>query len=177
MGTGTGKLILGIDPGSQFLGIGCLEKFGSRLKLRFAEVISAPRKDTLYPRLEKILEKLELRLEELKPDEVAVEDLFHALNARSAFHLGMARGVAIGACLRRNLPIFEYAPTNIKSVVTGYGRSDKGQVKKMVELTLGTKLDDLGFDATDAIAVAICHASTRRFDVPPPLKTKSLELK
>jgi crossover junction endodeoxyribonuclease RuvC len=110
-------------------------------------------------------------LDELRPDEVAIEDLFHSLNARSAFHLGMARGVAIGACLKRRIPIFEYAPTQIKSVVTGYGRSDKAQVKKMVELTLGTKID-LGFDATDAVAVAICHASTRRLETLSPLRPK-----
>jgi crossover junction endodeoxyribonuclease RuvC len=159
------KTIVGIDPGSQFLGVGCVQKVGATIRYRYAEVLTAKKKDTLYPRLEVILARLEILLDELKPDEVAVEDLFHALNARSAFHLGMARGVAIGACLRRGIPIFEYAPTQIKAVVTGHGRSDKAQVKKMVELTLGQRLD-VGFDATDALAVAICHSATHRFEVP-----------
>lgn len=155
------KIILGIDPGSHNLGFGVVAKEGPNCKFIFAEVIKAPAKESLYPRLEVIAEKLDKLLDLYSPDEVAIEDLFHAKNARSAFHLGIARGVAVAACLKRRLQIYEYAPTQVKSVVTGYGRSDKAQVKKMVELTLGSKLD-LGFDATDAIAVAICHASIHR---------------
>jgi crossover junction endodeoxyribonuclease RuvC len=152
--------ILGIDPGSHRLGIACVEKTGSKYHLVFAETIEAPAKESLYPRLQVISERLESLLDALNPQEIAVEDLFHARNARSAFHLGMARGVAIGACLKRKMKIFEYAPAQVKAVVAGYGRADKAQIKKMVELTLGCKLV-LGHDATDAIAVAICHGSSR----------------
>ncbi len=157
------KIILGIDPGSHFLGVGCIHKRGNTLTLISAEAISAPAKQTLYPRLEVIAERLEILLDLWKPHEVAVEDLFHSKNARSAFHLGIARGVAIGACLKRKIAIFEYAPTQVKSVVTGYGRADKEQVRKMVELTLKAKIADR-HDATDALAVAICHASTLRLE-------------
>ena len=154
--------IIGIDPGSHHLGFACLEKCGTKLKLVFAEVVSAPAKDTLYPRLEIIGARVASLVEQFAPDEVAVEDSFFGKNAKSAFQLGITRGVALAACLSRKMKIYEYAPTQVKAVVTGYGRADKAQVKKMIELTLGTSVN-LGFDATDAIAVAICHASTVRF--------------
>jgi crossover junction endodeoxyribonuclease RuvC len=156
------RKIIGIDPGSHRLGFACIEKKGSDLRLIFAEVITAPARDSLYPRLGVIGARLKELIELHTPDEVAVENIFHAKNARSAFHLGIARGIAISQCLERKIQIFEYAPTEVKAVVTGYGRADKAQVKKMIELTLGTKVD-LGFDATDAIAVAICHASNATF--------------
>lgn len=157
------KIILGIDPGSNFLGVGCLHKRGNTLTLIAAEAIAAPRSESIYPRLEIIAARLEILLDLWKPQEVAVEDMFFAKNARSAFKLGIARGVAIGACLKRKIPIFEYAPTLVKSVVTGYGRAEKEQVRKMVELTLRAKID-LRHDATDALAVAICHASHMRLE-------------
>jgi crossover junction endodeoxyribonuclease RuvC len=153
--------ILGIDPGSRHLGVGCIEKKGSALQLVLAHIIHAPVRDDLYSRLDLIYAELNRLLDRLKPHEVAVEDIFHAKNARSAFHLGIARGVAIAACLGRGIKIYAYAPTQVKSVVTGYGRADKEQVKKMVRLTLGTDVE-LGYDATDAVAVAICHASMAR---------------
>jgi len=133
------------------------------MRLLYADTIRAPAKEKLYPRLEKISRRLHELLDEWKPDEVAVEDVFYALNARSAFHLGMARGVAVAACLGRQMKIFEYAPTQVKSIVTGYGRADKAQVKKMIQLLLGTR-EEFGFDTADAIAVALCHAVTARFD-------------
>jgi crossover junction endodeoxyribonuclease RuvC len=154
--------IIGIDPGSHRLGFACLEKTGASLRLVFAEVVSAPAKDTLYPRLEIIGARLASLIEQFNPDEVAVEDAFFGKNPKSAFQLGITRGVVLATCLNRKMKIYEYAPTQVKAVVTGYGRADKAQVKKMVELTLQTQLT-IGFDATDAIAVAICHASTVRF--------------
>jgi crossover junction endodeoxyribonuclease RuvC len=152
------KRILGIDPGSHHLGIGCLEKTGPRVRLIFCEIIHAPKNESLYDRLAVIGERFHSLLADLQPHEVAVEDIFFAKNVRSAIYLGTARGLAIGACIQRGLKIHEYAATQVKSVVTGYGRSDKAQVQKMVEMILGTKIN-LGFDATDAVAVALCHAN------------------
>lgn len=140
------------------MGICCLEKNGQKLRLIFCEIIHAPKKEKLYDRLSVIADRFHAILADLKPDEVAVEDIFFAKNVRSAIFLGTARGMAIGACLRQGLRIHEYAATQVKSVVTGYGRSDKEHVQKMVEMILGTKID-LGFDATDAAAIAICHAN------------------
>lgn len=152
---------MGIDPGSHRLGIGCIQKAGNTFDLIWADVLEAPTKESFFDRLEKLNERFVKILKELSPDEVAVEDTFFARNAKSAFRLGIARGVAIGACLGKGIRIFEYSPTQVKSVVTGYGRADKDQVKKMVELSLGRTVP-LKHDATDAIAVAICHASTQR---------------
>lgn len=164
MATSTHR-ILGIDPGSHHLGVGCLEVSGNRMRLLFCEIIHAPKKDTLYDRLKVISHRFNEVLEELKPDEIAVEDIFFAKNVRSAIYLGTARGMAIGACLRHGLKINEYAATKVKSVVTGSGRADKVQVQKMVEMILGTKIT-LGFDATDAVAIAICHANHMDRRVP-----------
>lgn len=140
------------------MGIGCVEKSGNRLRLLFCEIVHAPKKESLYDRLDVIGQRFHEILRDLNPDQVAFEDIFFAKNVRSAIYLGTARGMAIGACLSRGLKIHEYAPTLVKSVVTGHGRSDKVQVQKMVQMILGTKIE-LGFDATDAVAVAICHAN------------------
>ena len=125
------------------------------------DVLSAPAKKGLYQRLEVIYHQLERHIRELNPQEVAIEDIFHSKNARGAFHLGLARGVVVAVCLAQKIKIYEYTPTQVKSVVTGYGRADKEQVKRMTELTLGTQIK-LKYDATDALAVAICHASAPR---------------
>jgi crossover junction endodeoxyribonuclease RuvC len=157
------KRILGIDPGSRNLGIGCIEKRGQKLRLLFAETISAPDTEHIFERLRLIAERLRARIEELQPEEIAIEDTFFGKSARSAFRLGLARGVALAICLERQVKVFEYAPTQVKLVVTGYGKADKAQVRKMASLTLGATLN-LGLDATDAVAVAICHASTNRLN-------------
>ncbi len=155
------KRVLGIDPGSYHLGVGCVEKAGTSVRLIAANILHAPKERPIFERLEILLERLKQVVDDLAPDEIAVEDTFFAKNARSAFQLGMARGVAVSACLGRGIKIFEYSPTQIKSVVTGYGRADKEQVKKMIRLILGAGAD-LGYDATDALAIAICHAHTVR---------------
>lgn len=151
--------VLGIDPGSHHLGVGCIEKRGNQIRLIHVDILHAPAKAPFYERLEIIAAKLNPLIAKLQPREVAVEDIFSAKNPRSAFRLGIARGVAVAACLGRGIKIYEYAPTQVKAVVTGHGRADKAQVQKMVRLIVGT-IPELGFDATDALAVAICHANT-----------------
>jgi crossover junction endodeoxyribonuclease RuvC len=157
-------IILGIDPGTFHLGFGFLEKKGNQFTLIKSDIISPPKSHALYDRLSFIAKKFEVLLGEYRPKEVAIENLFHGKNIKSAFHLGLARGIIISECLRRDIKIFEYAPTQVKSVVTGYGRADKTQVKKMVELTLGVSIPH-GYDATDALAIALCHGNTKRFEI------------
>ncbi len=157
------RRILGIDPGSYFLGIGCVEYTDRASRLIFAEVIEAPKGLPLYSRFALILNRLKGRVDELLPDEVAFEDTFFGKNPRSALLLGMARGLVASVFLERKIPIFEYAPAAVKSAVAGNGRADKEAIKKMVEITLGTKIN-LGFDATDALAIAVCHGSQRRIN-------------
>lgn len=152
---------MGIDPGSYFLGMGCVEYTDRSPRLVFAEVIAAPKGLPLYSRFGLILDKLKVRVAELNPDEVVFEDTFFGKNPKSALYLGMARGLVASVFLERKIPIFEYAPTAVKAAVAGNGRADKEAVKKMVEITLGSKID-LGLDATDALAVAVCHGSQRR---------------
>jgi crossover junction endodeoxyribonuclease RuvC len=156
------NLIVGIDPGSHNFGIGCIQKSGNDLKLVTAQVIKAPAKESLYERLKVITPQFHALLDQLNPKEVALEDVFFAKNAKSAFQLGIVRGVVFAACLERDIKIFEYAPTQVKSTVTGYGRADKAQVQKMVGLLLGVELKT-AYDASDAVAIAICHASINRF--------------
>jgi crossover junction endodeoxyribonuclease RuvC len=153
--------ILGIDPGSYHLGLGCIEKSGPKFRFVFADVLHAPKTSDPFARLSSLSKQLEYALASLAPDCIAIEDVFYAKNLRSAFQLGMARGVAIGRCLELNVPIHEYSPAQVKSVVTGHGRADKLQVKKMVQLILGVQIE-VGLDATDALGVALCHASILR---------------
>ncbi len=152
---------MGIDPGSYFLGLGCIEYTERAPRLIFAEVISAPKGLPLYSRFALILDRLKIRVNELTPDEAVFEDTFFGKNPKSALYLGMARGLVASVFLERKIPIFEYAPAAVKAAVAGSGRADKEAVKKMVEITLGAKID-LGLDATDALAVAVCHGSQRR---------------
>lgn len=155
------KRIVGIDPGSHHLGFGCIQKSGTEIKLLSAETIHAP-KLALYERLESITPKLHALLDKLCPHEVAIEDTFYAKNVKSAFQLGIVRGIVFSACIARGIKVYEYAPTQVKSAVTGYGRADKSSVQKMVGLIVGQELK-VGFDASDAVAIAICHASLMRF--------------
>ena len=111
------------------------------------------------------LGRLQLQLDELLeqhlPDAVAVEDIFSARNARSALALGQARGVALAAAGRRELPVFAYPPATVKRAVCGHGRADKTQVQRMVHVLLSLA-ERAGEDESDALAVAICHALCQR---------------
>lgn len=155
------KIILGIDPGTHRLGVGVIKKSGSSFKLISAETLQAPSKASLYDRLSDIYEKLDLILETHKPHEVAIEDIFVSENPRSAFQIGIARGLVFALCIKHGVKLFEYAPTQVKQTVTGHGRADKEQVRKMAGLLVGSPLET-GLDASDAVAIAVCHASQTR---------------
>ena len=114
-------------------------------------------------RLKFLSDRLANLLDLEKPEIVALEDIFFAKNARSAFQLGVVRGVVISKCMDRRIKIFEYAPTTVKSVVTGSGKADKSQVRKMLGIPLGARFpESLAMAATDALALAICHAAQTR---------------
>ena len=99
-----------------------------------------------------------------RPDCVAIENLFHAANARSALKLGHARGVAMLAAVEAGVPIVEYTPAEVKQAVVGYGRAEKSQVQMMIQLILGLEAPPAPYDASDALAIAICHI--HRMGVP-----------
>jgi crossover junction endodeoxyribonuclease RuvC len=149
--------IFGIDPGSERTGYGCVETDGRRHRLVTCGALSAPAHTAFPARLLVIHAGLASLLEECRPDCVAIENIFHARNVRSALKLGHARGVALLAACAAGVPIVEYTPAEIKRAVVGFGRAEKPQVGQMVKLLLGLDAPPSPHDASDAIAVAICH--------------------
>ena len=149
--------IFGIDPGSERTGYGCVETDGSRHQLVTCGAITARPAATLPERLARIHHQLSVQLEACRPDCVAIEDLFHAVNIRSALTLGHARGVAMLAAVEAGCQIVEYTPAEVKRAVVGYGRAEKHQVQQMIKLLLGLDQVPTPHDAADALAVAICH--------------------
>jgi crossover junction endodeoxyribonuclease RuvC len=153
--------IFGIDPGSDRTGYGCVESNGSRHRLIACGVISARLIDTFPQRLARIHRDLSDLLAQCRPECVAIENLFHAANVRSALKLGHARGVAMLAAVEAGCPVEEYTPAEIKRAVVGYGRAEKQQVQQMIKLLLGLERVPSPHDAADALAVAICHLHSR----------------
>ena len=149
--------VFGIDPGSERTGYGCVETDGRRHRLVIFGTISAKADDSFPARLARIHRELSSILATCRPDCVAVENVFHAANVRSALKLGHARGVVLLAAAEAGLPVVEYAPAEIKRAVVGYGRAEKHQVQQMVKLLLGLDKPPTPHDVADALAVAICH--------------------
>jgi len=147
----------GIDPGSERTGYGCIEVKGSRHVLIICGSISAPARSTFADKLKHIHTDLAALLDRYRPDCVAVENIFHARNVRSALKLGHARGIALLAASEAGLPVVEYTPAEIKRAVVGFGRAEKHQIQHMVKLLLGLETPPSPHDAADALAVAICH--------------------
>ena len=149
--------IFGIDPGSERTGYGCVETDGRRHRLIVCGALSAPAQTPFPERLQVIHTGLAALLTDCRPDCIAIENIFHAKNVRSALRLGHARGVALLAASAAGVPIVEYTPAEIKRAVVGFGRAEKQQVGQMVKLLLGLDAAPAPHDAADAIAVAICH--------------------
>jgi crossover junction endodeoxyribonuclease RuvC len=149
--------VFGIDPGSARTGYGCVESDGSRHRLVSCGAIVMPARAVLPDRLLQIHRQLGSLIATARPDCVVVENLFHAVHARSALTLGHARGVAILAAAEAGLAVFEYTPAEVKRAVVGYGRAEKAQVQQMVALLLGLATPPSPHDVTDALAVALCH--------------------
>jgi crossover junction endodeoxyribonuclease RuvC len=151
-------LVLGIDPGSNATGYGLIESVAGGLRAVAHGVIAPPRGLPFLERLPHLASGLERLVSSVRPDAAAVEDLFHARNTRVALQLGHVRGAVLLPLLRENIPIYEYAPRLVKKAVAGYGAAEKEQVQRMVRLLLGLQAGPLALDASDALAVAICHA-------------------
>jgi crossover junction endodeoxyribonuclease RuvC len=149
--------IFGIDPGSERTGYGCVESDGRRHRLVTCGAITALPGAELPQRLSRIFRELSSLLRTARPDCVAIENLFHAVNARSALKLGHARGVAMLAAVEAGCEVVEYTPAEVKRAVVGYGRAEKTQVQMMVKLLLGLAAAPSPHDAADALAVALCH--------------------
>ncbi len=152
-----GKIILGVDPGTTVMGYGIIEVEGRELKLLQFGVIQLSKYTGHELKLKKIFERITSLIEEYLPDEVALEAPFYGKNVQSMLKLGRAQGVAMAAALAREIPITEYAPRKIKQSVTGNGNASKEQVAAMLKNIF--QFDDAPklLDATDALAVAVCH--------------------
>jgi crossover junction endodeoxyribonuclease RuvC len=154
--------ILGIDPGSRVTGYGIIEKQGNRLVHIDNGAIITSSGQELALRLQKIHGELEAVIRTHRPTVMAVEQVFLAKNALSALKLGHARGVALLSGVNAGLPVHEYSALQVKSAVVGYGRAAKIQVQQMVKVLM--KLPEIAQeDASDALAVAICHAHSSNF--------------
>jgi crossover junction endodeoxyribonuclease RuvC len=149
--------IFGIDPGSERTGYGCVDTDGRRHRLVDCGAVATNRRDGFPAQLLTIYKRLTALLAHHRPECVAIESLFHAVNVRSALKLGHARGVAVLAAVENGFEVAEYTPAQIKLAVVGYGRAEKHQVQEMVKLILGLEAAPAPHDAADALAVAICH--------------------
>jgi crossover junction endodeoxyribonuclease RuvC len=153
--------VLGIDCGGEYTGFGVVEQTPDQqlFCLDCGAVRLSPR-DPLPRRLKRIFDDLGAVIERHRPDMVAIEEVFYAANAKTALKLGQVRGVAMLVASHFGLEVAEYAPLSIKSAVVGYGRADKFQVQQMVTRLLRLSEPPEPFDASDALAIAICHLHT-----------------
>ncbi|MBN2689315.1 MAG: crossover junction endodeoxyribonuclease RuvC [Gammaproteobacteria bacterium] len=155
-------IILGVDPGSRATGFGVIETSGKNYQYLTSGVISISGQ---FPaRLQTIFNDLSAIIQQYRPDQAAIEEVFMHVNPSSALKLGQARGAAIVAIANNHIPLAEYAPRQIKQMIVGYGAATKDQVQHMVKKLLGIE-GDLKADAADALAIALCRAHTRMSQV------------
>jgi crossover junction endodeoxyribonuclease RuvC len=151
------KIILGIDPGTLQMGYGLIEYADNRVRLIEMDIYKIPAKNTAYERLHLIHSKVQRIIAEFGPHEFAIEAPFYGKNVQSMLKLGRAQGVAIAAALQAGIPVTEYSPRKIKQSITGNGNAAKEQVWKMLQQILSIQTEVSAYDASDALAVALCH--------------------
>ncbi|MBE6329101.1 MAG: crossover junction endodeoxyribonuclease RuvC [Paludibacteraceae bacterium] len=153
------RIILGIDPGTNVMGFGVIRIVGAKIEMMDMGILDLRKEGDTYLKLKKIYDFVILLIEKFLPDEFAIEAQFFGKNVQSMLKLGRSQGVAIAAALQRDLPIAEYAPLKIKMSITGNGAASKEQVAKMLVQYLKISEEKLlpQLDATDALAVALCH--------------------
>ncbi len=157
-------LILGVDPGTARTGYGFVRQSGGELEAEEYGIIETS-KDTPPPeRLEFIHKDILRIIKRYKPDTMAVEKLFFSSNAKTAMSVGEARGVILLAGMMKNLGIYEFTPMQVKMALTGYGKADKSQVGEMVKTLLCLKKIPKPDDVADALAIAVCCASSARME-------------
>ena len=154
-------IVLGVDPGSLRTGYGAVETDGRRHRLIEMGALTPGQRLSLPEKLRHIHAGVAALLERLRPDALAVEDVFHSANTRTALVLGHVRGVVLLAGAQAGIPVYEYPPATVKQQVTGFGRAEKTQVAYMVTRLLALPDDAPPGDATDALAVALCLACLR----------------
>ena len=157
--------VIVIDPGSQNTGWGVVRESSGVLQLVDCGVVRSTAKGaTFSERLARIYHEISQMVARLQPQEAAIEQVFTAQNAVSALKLGQARGAAVAACAAHNIPVFDYAPTLVKKSLVGTGRAEKEQTAFMVQRLLNVRNAHWALDTSDALAVAICHLTSRRLN-------------
>jgi len=152
------RIILGIDPGTAVMGYGLLKETGSKIELISLGVVKMENMDDHMLKLQRIFEKTVALIDNYHPDCLAIEAPFYGKNIQVMLKLGRAQGMAIAAALSRNIEITEYAPRKIKQSITGNGNATKEQVAAMLQDLLKFKETPEFLDATDGLAVAVCHS-------------------
>lgn len=159
------KIILGIDPGSRVMGYALLEWFGNRRDILCMDAVAMGSKLPIEERLKMLFKKVSELIDIYHPDYLAIEAPFYGKNVQSMLKLGKAQGVAIAAALAKDIPFVEYAPRRIKQSITGKGGASKEQVAVMLQRMVSFRELPKYLDATDALAVAVCHSLQHQFSV------------
>src|ERR1700748_3131434 len=152
------RIILGIDPGTKVMGYGLVKEIGPKIELISLGVVKMGNLDDHMLKLQRIFEKTVALIDNYHPDCLAIEAPFYGKNIQVMLKLGRAKGVALAAALSRNIEITEYAPRKIKQSITGNGNATKEQVAAMLQGFLSFKATPDSLDATDGLAVAVCHS-------------------
>lgn len=152
------RIILGIDPGTAVMGYGLIKETGNKIELISLGVVKMENMDDHMLKLQRIFEKTVALIDNYHPDCMAIEAPFYGKNIQVMLKLGRAQGVAMAAALSRNIEITEYAPRKIKQSITGNGNAAKEQVAAMLQNLLKFKEAPEFLDATDGLAVAVCHS-------------------
>ena len=155
-------IILGVDPGTLVTGFGVIEVEGNRVSVLDYDVIVNRNERSMPIRLKEIYARLCAVIAQYHPDEFAIETAFYGKNAQSALKLGHARGVSMLAAVNYEIPTSEYSPREVKKAVVGNGAASKEQVQYMIKSLLRLRETPKLFDATDALAVALCHFQRHR---------------
>lgn len=164
---------MGIDPGTTIMGYGVINVSGKNVSVMDIDIVDLQKVDDHFTKLKIIFERTVQLIEKYKPDELAIEAQFFGKNVQSMLKLGRAQGVAIAAALSRTVPVYEYAPKKIKKSITGNGNAAKEQVAAMLQKIL--RLDEISkkLDATDGLAVAVCHHFQKSSALPLASSSKS----
>lgn len=156
MGKGQ-RVILGIDPGTMLMGFGVILIDGKSVHYVDMGVIDLRKEKDHFAKLNTIFTEVNALIRRYDPDDLAVEAPFYGKNPQVMLKLGRAQGAAIAAAIANDIPIYEYAPRKVKMAVTGQGNASKEQVSLIVSRTLRTDIKPEHLDATDALAIALCH--------------------
>ncbi|MBQ2007423.1 MAG: crossover junction endodeoxyribonuclease RuvC [Alistipes sp.] len=162
---------MGIDPGTNFMGYGIIEVEGREVRSVVMGDIDLHTMSDPYRKLRYIFDRVGKLIDDYQPREVALESPFFGANVQSMLKLGRAQGVAMAAALSRDKEVFEYAPTRIKQAITGSGSASKEQVAAIIKRMLKLEYVPRRMDATDGMAVAMCHYYTARTPISQAMGT------